>query len=75
VPCVECRTALIVPLPIEKSAIAAAADAHLWHLSALSNPAEAPMVLGLLCPICAERVYPPEVLAAAAAAREKRRLA
>jgi hypothetical protein len=76
VQCVECNAAALhVPLPIEKDALAYKADEYRWHLSVLTEPgSKTGLVLGLLCPACAERVYPPEVLKAAEEARERRRL-
>jgi hypothetical protein len=74
VPCVECRDALVVPLPYAKDSIADLVDDHLWILSTLTPPGSKTIVLGLLCPRCAERIYPPEVLRAAEEARQKRRL-
>ena len=75
VPCVECREALVARLPIDKTAIADLTDEHLWHLTVLTPPGqgEVPIVLGLLCPSCAKKVYPPELLKAAAERRARRR--
>ena len=58
----------------DKDSIADLVDDHLWILSTLTPPGSKTIVLGLLCPRCAERIYPPEVLRAAEEARQKRRL-
>jgi hypothetical protein len=74
-PCVECRDALVVPLPVDKVALSELADEHAWHLSVLTPPGrgpDVPVVVGLLCPRCAERTYSPELLAVAEERRRKR---
>lgn len=74
-PCVECREALVVPLPIADGVLQDVADDHGWHLSVLSPPGQgtsAPFVVGLLCPNCAQKCYTPELLKAAEKARHER---
>jgi hypothetical protein len=55
VACVACKeSALHVPMPIGKEALAAQAATYHWSLSNLSEVAER-SILGPLCPACAER--------------------
>ena len=74
VPCVECADAVESPLPIERDPFAQLLAKKGWYLSVLTEPGQgsaAPIVFGALCPRCAKRVYPPEVLKAAEEARER----
>ena len=45
-----------------------------WFLSVLTPPgqgSDVPLVMGALCPSCAKKVYPPEVLKIAEKQRDK----
>jgi hypothetical protein len=72
--CVECGEGTELPLPIDGRALGFFLAQRGWFISVMSPPgqgAEAPMVLGPLCTACAQKVYPPEVYAAAEQRRQQ----
>ena len=72
--CVECGEGTELPLPIDQRVLAFLLAQRGWFISVMSPPGqgpEVPMVLGPLCPACAQKVYPPEVFAVAEQRRQQ----
>lgn len=75
-PCIECddaarlagRAAVLVNLPTDRDKLTRELAAQSWVLSSLTPPGQGvavSIIFSALCPECAKRVYPPEVLEAA----------
>jgi hypothetical protein len=74
VSCAECNDAVQVPFPIERDMLFRHLACKRWFLSVMTPPGqgkETPIVLGALCPRCAKRVLPPEVLKTAEKMRDE----
>ncbi len=76
--CVECGDGFELILPLDQHALSIALAQRGWFISVLSpppsqpgQPPPSPMVLGPLCTACAQKVYPPEVFAAAEQRRQQ----
>ena len=72
--CVECGEGTELPLPVDQRALAFLLAQRGWFMSVMSPPnqgPEVPMILGPLCTACAQKVYPPEVFAAAEQRRQQ----
>lgn len=74
-PCIECddarrlagKAAVMVTLATDLDTLSRELAAQSWLLSSLTPPGQGktPILFSALCPECAKRVYPPEVLEAA----------
>jgi hypothetical protein len=72
--CCECGEGIELPLPIDNRSVGLLLAQRGWFISVLSPPGqgpETPLVLGPLCTACAQKVYPPEVFAAAEQRRQQ----
>lgn len=72
--CVECGQGAEIPLPVDGRILGFILALRGWFISVMSPPGqgpEAPMLLGPLCPTCAQKVYPPEVLVVAEQRRQQ----
>lgn len=78
--CIECGQGIELPLPIDQHALTYLLAYSGWFVTVCppAQPAqptqptqEMPMVLGPLCAECAQKVYPPEVYAAAEQRRQQ----
>ena len=69
--CVECGEGIDAPLPIDHKAIAILVAQRGWFMSVLSQPGQEPLLFGVLCTLCAQKVFPAELFKVA----EERRLA
>lgn len=69
-----CGDAIELPFPIDNRTVGFLIAQHGWFISVMSPPGQGPeaaMVLGPLCTTCAQKVYPPEVFAAAEQRRQQ----
>jgi hypothetical protein len=69
----DCAGAIELELPIQgvesDSPLPQRISGFGWYVSVVSPPGAGELVFMLLCPACAQKYHPPEVLAAAAAAQ------
>lgn len=69
--CVECGEGVDAPLPLDHKALAILVAQRGWFMSVLSQPGQSPLLFGVLCTLCAQKVFPPELFKVA----EERRVA
>lgn len=76
--CIECGDGVELLLPIDNRTIGVLLAQCGWFISVMAQGPEvpgqgpeSPMVLGPLCTACAQKVYPPEVFAAAEQRRQQ----
>ena len=72
--CVECGEGVELLLPIDNLTIGFLLAQHGWFIAVMNQPGQGPavpMVLGPLCTVCAQKVYSPEVFAAAEQRRQQ----
>lgn len=76
--CVECGQGAEIPLPVDGRILGLLLAQRGWFISVMSPPGQGPetaMLLGPLCPTCAQKIYPPDVLAMAEQRRQQLLLA